>query len=409
MISSMQTDLRRTKGTLSLVLVVTALAGGCCFAPAVPRLTRMFAASAPPGRARCMTVALKAAPTDDAIGKAAAELSKAAYPFMKQVDWNDHTYWMVPGGDAVGWTKATAKIIDHGVAMDMDLVKAGCHAHHAAIGGLPSNGVCSEAELTAINAAIGRMIASVPESKTMDVYNSVSALVDPQVPAYLMSKVNEADAKAAYEALVKFTQVVKANPIIHSAPATTLSSEAASSIDAAASELGKVAYPFMKGVDWTDDLWGKTVPGSPQKTLNAVDKMIVMGAKMDSAALKEAAAAHVKAIDGMDKNGVLKPEDFDAVNAGIGKTVASVSKDDVMDVYDAIRNLVKPVGIPAYVLSKQNPIDALAAYNAFMGFKDTVRSAQLGQRPQSTGLSGDQNAVIVALIVVINLSWALFK
>jgi len=262
---------------------------------------------------------------------------------------------------------------------------------------------------TAINAAIGRMIASVPESKTMDVYNSVSALVDPKVPAYLMSKVNEADAKAAYEALVKFTDVVKANPISHSPPKTALSSSAASSIDAAAAELGKVAYPFTKGVDWTDSLWGKTVPVSPQKTLKAIDTMIVMGANMDSAALKDAAAAHVKAIDGMDKNGVLKPEDFDAINAGIGKTVASVSKTDVMDVYHAIRNLVKPVGIPAYVLSQQNPADALAAYSAFMGFKDTVRSAQLGQQPKSTGLSADQNAVLVALIVLINVGWALFK
>merc|ERR1739848_560848 len=79
--------------------------------------------------------------------------------------------------------------------------------------GLPASGVCSEAQLTAINAAIGRMIASVPESKTMDVYNSVSALVDPKVPEYLMSTVKEADAKAAYSALIDFTNVVKAHPI----------------------------------------------------------------------------------------------------------------------------------------------------------------------------------------------------
>jgi len=401
----MQMALRRTIRALSLALVVLALAGGCCFSASVPRAARMFAASAPHDRARTRM----AATNDDAIGKAAVELSKAAYPFMTQVDWNDPTYWMVPGGDAVSWTKTTAKIIDHGVAMDAELVKAGCEAHHAAIGSLPSNGVCSEAELTAINAAIGRMIASVPESKTMDVYNSVSALVDTKVPAYLMSKVNEADAKKAYEALVKFTEVVKANPITPSTPVTTVSSEAASSIDAAATKLGEAAYPFMKGVDWTDGLWGKTVPGSPQKTLKAVDKMIVMGAKMDSAALKEAAMAHVKAIEGMDKNGVLTQKDFDAINAGIGKTVASVSKTDVMDVYDAIRNLVKPVGIPAYVLSKQNPMDALGAYNAFMGFKDTVRSAQLGQKPQSMGLSADQNVMIVALIVLINVAGALFK
>merc|ERR1711877_82941 len=107
-----------------------------------------------------------------------------------------------------------------GAAMDTKLLKAGADAHHAAIGGLSSNGVCSEAQLTAINAAIGRMIASVPESKTMDVYNSVSALVDPKVPEYLMSTVKEADAKAAYSALIDFTNVVKAHPITPSTPAS---------------------------------------------------------------------------------------------------------------------------------------------------------------------------------------------
>merc|ERR1711862_1033655 len=79
---------------------------------------------------------------------------------------------------------------------DPKLLAAGADAHHKAIQGLPANGVCSESQLTAINAALGRMIASVPESTTMDVYNAVSGIVDPKVPAYLMSTVEEADARA---------------------------------------------------------------------------------------------------------------------------------------------------------------------------------------------------------------------
>merc|ERR1719321_337805 len=154
--------------------------------------------------------------------------------------------------------------------MDSKLLKAGAEAHASAISGLPASGVCTEAKLTAINAAIGRMIASVPESTTMDVYNSVGALVDPKVPAYLMSTVNERDAKAAYEALVEFTKVVKANPITPSAPASTLSSGAASSISAASAKLSAAAYPFMKGVDWTDSLYSKPIPGvSPQQAMKA--------------------------------------------------------------------------------------------------------------------------------------------
>merc|ERR1711862_757872 len=125
---------------------------------------------------------------------------------------------------------------------------AGADAHHKAISGLPANGVCSESQLTAINAALGRMIASVPESTTMDVYNSVSKIVDSKVPAYLMSTVKEADAKAAYDALIEFTNVVKANPIAASTPASTVSSGAAASISAASSKLSAAAYPFMKDI-----------------------------------------------------------------------------------------------------------------------------------------------------------------
>merc|ERR1711988_310475 len=200
----------------------------------------------------------------DAIGDAAAKLSKAAYPFMKEVPWNSYLYSTNPGSaDAVSWAKAIGKMIDMGAAMDTKLLKAGADAHHAAIGGLPASGLCSESQLTAINAAIGRMIASVPESKTMDVYNSVGALVDSQVPQYLMSTVKEADAKAAYAALVDFAGVVKAHPITASTPASTVSG---GSIGAAAGKLAAAAYPFMKDVDWTSDLALKPIPGkSPQE------------------------------------------------------------------------------------------------------------------------------------------------
>merc|ERR1712025_631650 len=212
--------------------------------------------------------------------------------------------------------------------MDTKLLKAGADAHHAAIGGLPASDVCSEAQLTAINAAIGRMIASVPESKTMDVYNSVSALVDSKVPAYLMSKVKEGDAKAAYAALVDFAGVVKANPITASTPAAP----SYPSIGPAASKLSAAAYPFIEDVDWTSDLALKPIPGaSPQTVMKAVDKMIVMGAAMDGGALKEAAQAHVKAINGVDSKGVLSQSDFEAINAGLGKAIASVPTSKVME------------------------------------------------------------------------------
>ena len=335
-----------------------------------PALRRAAPVVAPAVSMLCATPAFA-----DEIGDAAAKLSKAAYPFMKEVPWNSNLYNLNPGSkDAVSWAKAVGKMIDMGAAMDTKLLKAGADAHHAAIGGLPANGVCSEAQLTAINAAIGRMIASVPESKTMDVYNSVSALVDPQVPAYLMSSVKEADAKAAYSALIDFTNVVKSHPITPSTPASTVSG---GSISAASSKLSAAAYPFIKDVDWTSDVFSKPIPGkSPQDVMKAVDKMIVMGSAMDGAALKEAAQAHVKAIDGMDAKGVLSQSDFEAINTGLGKAIASVPTSKVMDVYNSMAGLVGNSPVPNYMYSLVKSQDAQAAYNALLDFKDVVKAAQ---------------------------------
>jgi hypothetical protein len=193
-----------------------------------------------------------------------------------------------------------------------------------------------------------------------------------------MSKVNEADAKAAYEALIEFTQVVGANPITPSSSASKVSGSADSAISAAASNLATASYPFVEGIDWMDELYGKTIPGkSAQDTLQAVDKMIVMGSQMDWPVLQEAALAHVGAIERMDKKGVLTQGDFKAVLAGLGKAISSVPASSVMDVYDEVGKVAgESSGIPAYVYAKQNPAHAMTAYSALMQFKDTVRAYQ---------------------------------
>jgi len=209
----------------------------------------------------------------------------------------------------------------------------------------------------------------------------------------------EADAKAAYAALVEFAEVVKANPIAPFSTATSVSGSDSSSIDRAAAKLSSAAYPFMQGVDWTDSLYTQPVPGkSALEVLGAVDKMIMMGSEMDGAALKEAAMAHVKAIEGMDSKGVLKQSDFEAVLAGLGKAISSVPESTVMGVF---REMSKLVGgnsgqIPTYVYSKQNAGDAMAAYEALMEFKDTVQTAQ----PKSTAYysdNGPADPLLVAL------------
>merc|ERR1719412_2985932 len=136
--------------------------------------------------------------------------------------------------------------------MDSKTLREAALAHHSAILGVDKKGVLSEGQFIEINDRIGHLIASVPEKTTMDVYKSVSALVDPKVPAYLMSTVKEKDAKAAYAALIDFTSVVKANPITPTTPASKVSPSAASSISAASSKLSAAAYPFLQDIDWKD-------------------------------------------------------------------------------------------------------------------------------------------------------------
>merc|ERR1712003_565264 len=133
----------------------------------------------------------------------------------KEVNWNSYTYLTKPGSASAGdWSKAIEKMIAMGAAMDPELLKKGAMAHHKAIGAVTeASPTLSKADFEAVNAAIGRMIASVPESQTMGVYDAVAALVPAEVPNYLMSTVKEADAKKAYEAFLTFKDVVKANPI----------------------------------------------------------------------------------------------------------------------------------------------------------------------------------------------------
>merc|ERR1711979_51724 len=312
----------------------------------------------------------------DEIGDAAKKLADAAYPLLKDINWNSNLALVKPGSaGADQWVKAVDTAIVMGAATDPKLRAAAVEAHHKAIGSA-SSGVTSKADFEAINAALGRAIASVPESKVMDVYNSFSGLVSSEVPSYLMSTVKEADAKAAYAALLDFKDVVKSHPITASTPATSVSSSAASSIGAAAGKLSEAAYPLLKDVDWTSDLALKPLPGaSPQQVLKAIDKALVMGSAMDGAALKEAAEAHHKAIGSVDAKLVTSSSDFEAINAGLGKAIASVPTSKVMDVYNAFSGITSPV-IPNFLYSSVSPGDATAAYNALLEFKDVVKAAR---------------------------------
>merc|ERR1712097_48875 len=98
-----------------------------------------------------------------------------------------------------------------GASMDGKLLKEAAEAHHKAIGSVDAKGVTSAADWEAVNGALGKVIASVPESQVMDVYNSIGKLVGAAgaVPKQLLSTVNSGDAMAAYKAFLDFKDVVK--------------------------------------------------------------------------------------------------------------------------------------------------------------------------------------------------------
>merc|ERR1712004_119907 len=220
----------------------------------------------------------------------------------------------------------------------------------------------------------GRIVASVPEATVMDVYNSGSAITDSQVPAYMKSKVVGADAEKAYSAFLQFKDVVKANQVSSAAPIAA--APTGDSIGTAAAKLSAESYPFLKSVDWLSPIYLKPLPGvSADKSLKAIDKAIVMGASMNGDLLKQAAAAHHKAIGSIDAKGVTSAADYEAVNAAIGRIVASVPKSKVMDVFNAFKDVVNPA-VPNKLFSTVNTLDANAAAKAFYEFKDVVKAAQ---------------------------------
>ena len=109
----------------------------------------------------------------DEIGDAAKKLGDASYDFAKEVDWNNGIFLQAPGKfQPLKALKAIDKMIEMGAAADPKLLKAAADAHHKAIGSISGpNGVTSRADWDAVNAALGRVVASDPKDKVMSVYD----------------------------------------------------------------------------------------------------------------------------------------------------------------------------------------------------------------------------------------------
>jgi len=188
-------------------------------AAAVAALCKLQGAFVPSPAGRTLGAAagaaamLGAAPAyADKIDDAAKKLSEASYPFLKEIDWTSDVYAKLPTQSPTEVIKAVDSMLKLGAAMDPAALKTGVQAHSKAIGSMDGKLLTSLADYTAVNGAIGHMIASAPASKTMDVYNAFAKFsLGSDVGPYMMSKVTQGDAEAAYKAFLEFKDVVKAS------------------------------------------------------------------------------------------------------------------------------------------------------------------------------------------------------
>ena len=92
--------------------------------------------------------------------------------------------------------------------------------------------------------------------------------------------------------------------------------------------------------------------------------------------------------------------DYQAVNAALGRSVASVPKSKAMDGYHAWAEIVI-AAVTNKLFSTLDPLDAQAAAKAFYEFKDVVKAAQQGEaRERQEGSSPHQSIAPVKLSIV---------
>merc|ERR1712100_780917 len=129
----------------------------------------------------------------------------------KEVDWLSPLYLTpLPGVSTKQALEGVDKMIVMGATMDGKLLKEAAESHHKAIGSVDGKGVTSAGDYEGVVAGLGKLIASVPQSQVMDVYNSFAKILSPTIGNYNFNTVNGADAIAAYKALLQFKDVVKA-------------------------------------------------------------------------------------------------------------------------------------------------------------------------------------------------------
>ena len=151
----------------------------------------------------------------------------------------------------------------------------------------------------------------------------------------------------------------------------------ADAIGDAAAKFSEATYPIAQKIDWGNtpiisNYFATESARNPKSVAKAVDELLESGLTMDPKLIKEAVAAHDKALKSAasDPNLVASKEDFAAVNEAIARMIASANKDKFYKLLDAFPDN-KQLQMDLY-----NQNDKIQAQSAFQAFKDLTAAVK---------------------------------
>ena len=326
---------------------------------------------------------LSAAPAAwaDGIADASAKFSEAAYPVAQKIDWGNSQaiakyLAQASAKDPKGIALAVDKLLEVGLTMDPALVKTAVQVHEKAIkGALGNKGlVASKADFAAVNEALARMIASADREKFFYLLSAFPGNKELQMK--LFSENNPAQAKAAYEAFLKLTNVVREASTNGATPFNTAAATGGPIGDAAA-KFSEASYPLMSKIDWGNtpaisSFIADTSAKDPKVVAEAVAKTLEVGAAMDMKLVGAAVAAHDKAIDNalQTPGFVATKADWAAVNDALARLIGSTDPAKFKALLTAFPG---NADLQTALFAANNAGDAKAAYETFVALTDAVK------------------------------------
>mmetsp|Transcript_37087 Transcript_37087/g.85726 ORF Transcript_37087/g.85726 Transcript_37087/m.85726 type:complete len:376 (+) Transcript_37087:76-1203(+) len=176
----------------------------------------------------------------------------------------------------------------------------------------------------------------------------------------------------------------------------------ADAIGDAAAKFSDATYPIAEKINWGNtpiisSYFAAESARNPKGTAAAVDRLLEAGLTMDPKLIKDAVAAHAKALKSAQSNPnlVTSKEDFAAVNEALARMISSAKKDKFFALLDAFPGN-KDLQMDLY--NQNDKVQAQAAYQAFKELTSAVKEASinganaLAVTPETGGPIGDAAA-----------------